>query len=277
MHIETRASARVFAFAVLNKTFTDVDQTFADVVKPSLNFILDSSLQTNDPTSFDLVLERTMPQRALSIGLLVAATLAGAWLPLRSAHAADLDYSFGDAPPPIPQTKVEFGTGWYVRGDIAATRSEQAMPSAVSFNTTNPAVIPVSPGLGFSTSNDVGYTASIGGGYQFNRWFRTDLLFDFHEPIRSTYTGGGLTCPGGFTAAGALMQEGCSPHYSGALKSYDVLFNGYLDLGTWYSVTPYVGAGVGMAFGHYTSSVQFTQSDGTPYNVYPTDPTTGAT
>ena len=214
-----------------------------------------------------------MLQRTLSHGFVLAAILAGAPLPPSAAHAADLDYNYGEPP---PETKVQFGSGWYIRGDIAATRLEEARPSAVSFDTTNPATIPVPPGLGFSSGSDIGYTATLGAGYQFNRWFRSDLVFDFHQPVRSSYTGGALLCPGGFNALGVLQAEGCSPHYAGGLNQYDVLINGYIDLGTWYSVTPYIGAGVGVAFGHYSSSVTFTQSDGTPYNVYPTDPTTGA-
>ena len=216
-----------------------------------------------------------MLQRQIFLGLAFAAAISGATLPISVAHGADLDYNYGEPPP--PETKVEFGSGWYVRGDIAATRMEEAQPSAVSFDTTNPTTIPVAPGLGFSSGHDVGYTASLGAGYQISRWFRTDLMFDFHQPVRSSYTGAPLTCPGGFNAFGMLGQEGCSPHYSGALNQYDVLINGYVDLGTWYSVTPYVGAGVGMAFGHYSSSVKFTQSDGSSYNIYPTDPTTNTT
>ena len=36
--------------------------------------------------------------------------------------------------------------------------------------------------------------------------------------------------------------------YRGNIASYVTMFNGYADLGTWYGVTPYVGAGVGFAY-----------------------------
>ena len=61
-----------------------------------------------------------MSHRTFTIGLLAVATAVTTGLALPIAHAADLDFGFGTAPP-IAETKVEFGTGWYVRGDIAAT------------------------------------------------------------------------------------------------------------------------------------------------------------
>ena len=212
-----------------------------------------------------------MSYRLLPSSLLA---LAGLGLMAGQAAAADLDPAYGIIPP-LQQERVEFGTGWYVRGDIGVNRTQKVTPSGIDFDTTNPAVIPVPPNLSFDSGSKIGYTASLGGGYQFNRWFRSDVVFDFHQPLKTTYQGGSLTCPGSFNAAGVLQQEGCSPHYTGALNSYDVLINGYVDLGTWYSVTPYLGAGVGLSFGHYSSSVKFTQSDGTSYNISPTDPTTG--
>ena len=63
---------------------------------------------------------------------------------------------------------------------------------------------------------------------------------------------------------------GCTGNYVGKLSSYDVLFNGYLDLGTWYGITPFVGVGAGLSFGHYQTSSTFIQSNGVPYQVtYP--------
>ena len=216
-----------------------------------------------------------MSYRTFTLGLLAAASLAGSLATLGVAKAADLDGFYGDAPPPEAETKVEFGSGWYIRGDIGVTRTQNVAPNGVSFNTQDPTVIPVPPTLSFTPSSKVGYTASLGAGYEFNHWFRAELMTDFHEPLKTSYQGGSLKCPGGFNAAGVQEQEGCSPHYTASLKNYDVLVNGYLDLGTWHGITPYVGAGVGMAFGHYSSSVAFTQSDGTSYNINPVDPTTG--
>lgn len=39
-----------------------------------------------------------------------------------------------------------------------------------------------------------------------------------------------------------------SDAYAASIRSALVLVNGYVDLGTWYGFTPFVGAGVGVAF-----------------------------
>jgi opacity protein-like surface antigen len=59
----------------------------------------------------------------------------------------------------------------------------------------------------------------------------------------------------------------CTGNYKANLSSYDVLANVYVDLGTWSSVTPYVGAGVGLSFGHYSTSSTYIQGNGSSYNV----------
>ena len=43
--------------------------------------------------------------------------------------------------------------------------------------------------------------------------------------------------------------------------------NAYLDLGTWSAVTPYVGAGVGAAFGRLGSTTTWRMQNGLPYHV----------
>jgi opacity protein-like surface antigen len=55
------------------------------------------------------------------------------------------------------------------------------------------------------------------------------------------------------------------------ISAASVLFNGYIDLGTWYCITPYIGAGVGAAYvstTDYASAVAppFTSSDHHQWN-----------
>ncbi len=217
-----------------------------------------------------------MSKNILSLALLVATVVT----PLASARAADLDPGYAEIPA-LQEAKVEFGSGWYIRGDLAATKTLHATSSNPTFNTTDPASIPTAPTLSFDSSSDLGYTASLGAGYQFNRWFRADAIFDFHQPVASNYSGTPSTCPGAYLLQSdgtyKLGQEGCVPHYGANLQTYDVLFNGYIDLGTWYHVTPYVGAGVGLAFGHYSASSKYFQTDGTSYNNVITYPPSGQT
>jgi opacity protein-like surface antigen len=70
-----------------------------------------------------------------------------------------------------------------------------------------------------------------GVGYQFNNWLRGDITLDYQFGSRFSV----LDNP---AVAGAKL-------WSSALFA-----NGYVDLGTWYGVTPYVGAGVGSAYNY---------------------------
>src|SRR6185437_8650685 len=43
----------------------------------------------------------------------------------------------------------------------------------------------------------------------------------------------------------------CSDFYHGTVQSSVFLANGYVDLGSWYGITPFVGAGVGVAYNRF--------------------------
>jgi opacity protein-like surface antigen len=133
-------------------------------------------------------------------------------------EAADLGSFFGGSTPPDasePEQPVEFGTGWYLRGDVAYARD--SLPEVDSFGVFY---------TGQSPRNT--YSLGIGGGYKFNQWFRTDLTLDFREPLGAQDPSTGSDATG---------------------ERWDALANGYVDLGTWSGFTPYIGAGVGAAFG----------------------------
>lgn len=234
-----------------------------------------------------------MLHRSLSLHVPFAAALVGSLLTLASAQAADLDfpagYGYGDAPP--PQTKIEFGTGWYIRGDIGATAIPQATSSQPSIYSAGGVFYDNAPNLILSRPDHLGYDASIGGGYAFLKWFRADAIFDFHQPLSSSYQGAPFQCQNGFgenpgytlasgqtVPATAYVTNGtCTGSFKASLKSYDVLANGYFDIGTWYGITPYVGAGIGLSFGHYQTAATYTQADGSSYNISVTNPVTTAT
>ena len=242
------------------------------------------------------------PRSPLTLGLLAAAALLA---PPATARAADLDENYGYAEAPqevpvasIPQTKVEFGTGWYVRGDLAATSIPKVGASTPTNESINGIFYDNAPALLFSNGNRIGYTASLGAGYSFLNGFRADFIADFHQPLSSSVDGAPYNCQNGYllhpsvttsstvngvtssntSAAYSTATYGtCTGHYASALKSYDVLVNGYYDIGHWYGVTPYVGAGIGLAFGHYSTGSTYTQADGTSYNINITEPVTGST
>ena len=225
-----------------------------------------------------------MPLRLSTFGLLAAASLA----PLATARAADLDENYGyvDAPQDvpaaqIPETKVEFGTGWYVRGDIGATRLPSLDLSTPAANSAPPTQL--------TQSSRFGYVASLGGGYSFNRWFRADVTADFHQPVNvkqlanfhaasssNGYINNNESCQLGYEGYTSVQiasfsepyYENCTSNNQASITNFNILINGYIDLAHWSIFTPYIGAGVGLSFGHYVSSVSYYNPDGTPYNTY---------
>jgi opacity protein-like surface antigen len=155
-----------------------------------------------------------------------------------AALAADLPM----APPPqyyAPPPVEDFG-GWYLRGDIGLNASSGKLHN--NLYDTLPATASLQH-LGHNFSGGTSY--GIGVGYQFNNWFRGDITGEyrgksnFHGLDLITFDNGGTT---GFG----------SDHYTGSKSEWLFLANAYADLGTWYCVTPFIGAGIGAA--HVTTS-----------------------
>lgn len=174
--------------------------------------------------------------------LLLAVTLG--ILSVASAQAADLDSPYFEGRAPAVEPLQEFGTGWYLRGDIAAARDK------------SPTLAPDLSFLNKGTQNS--WSTGLGMGYQFNSWFRTDLTLDFRKTLKSSgnaatvvcpYTAATMVDPNTNTAIGVLYNtnDTCTPKQNASISSQAVMLNGYFDLGTWASVTPYVGAGVGVS------------------------------
>ena len=72
-------------------------------------------------------------------------------------------------------------------------------------------------------------TGGVGVGIK-SKWLRTDVTFDYLAPLKYN---------------GTIARPATSPPRS---RRFSALFNGYLDLGTWYRMTPYIGAGAGVAY-----------------------------
>ena len=142
--------------------------------------------------------------------------MAGLLLP-GAATAADMPGSVSPVAAPIEQTLPSSApAAWYLRGDLGYYwgRMDGAQ-SAPGF--ANPG----DNGLGDGVTGGVGVGLKAG-------WLRADLTVDY---TGMKYTGS-VAAPGDTTAKVAAVTG---------------LFNGYLDLGTWYGLTPYVGAGAGVS------------------------------
>ncbi len=145
------------------------------------------------------------------------------------AHAADMPGLPPIYPPPIEEYVV---SGWYLRGDIGMTNQKFKGLHQRLYDVPGTTVEAV--GMGWDSSMFFG----LGVGYKFNDWFRADITGEyrgkanFHGSDNVTFTGG--------------SQPGVD-NYSGSKSEWVFLANAYVDLGTWWCVTPYVGAGIGGA------------------------------
>jgi opacity protein-like surface antigen len=161
--------------------------------------------------------------------------IAGAFVvgAVNLAAAADLPM-----PPPPPMEAPPAYSGWYLRGDVGAglnQLSEQASTFAVSVPT---GFADAGSGVGVQALADVGV------GYQFNNWFRADVTGEYRLPTK--YWGLESYNSTGFFSPDCAVV--CYDRYSGDVSSAVALVNGYFDIGSWYGVTPFVGAGVGVAY-----------------------------
>lgn len=143
-----------------------------------------------------------------------------------AAFAADMAI----APPPMyaPAPVAEEFGGWYLRGDIGFSNQrvdrlnnalDATLTSSVQTNNFNSAGI-----------------FGLGVGYKVNNWFRADVTGEyrgnsqFFGTDRITYAGGVGT-----------------DTYRATKNEWVVMANAYVDLGTWWCITPFIGAGVGGA------------------------------
>jgi len=124
-------------------------------------------------------------------------------------------------PPPPPfegPTVEEYASGWYLRGDVGYRVYENSGATAL---------------VGPQPSNvriDDSYFLGAGVGYKLH-WFRADLTADYG------------------TQSDFFADTAVAPNdYSMKVDNVAVLTNAYIDLGTWWGFTPYVGGGIGAAF-----------------------------
>jgi opacity protein-like surface antigen len=130
-----------------------------------------------------------------------------------AARAAD---PAGTWPLPIKQEiYTDLISGWYARADLG-----------YRWQTIDRVELPPGELITAWTLRDA-FTVGFGGGYK-HHWFRADVTVDYGNRVR--FEGDAPGAPG---------------YYQARIDSITVLANAYLDLGTWWGLTPYVGAGIG--------------------------------
>ena len=154
---------------------------------------------------------------------LKVSALACSLAAISAASAADL------LPPPPDLDRdevVELGNGWYLRGDVGYI--DYATPRDVAFGV--PGALPLD-------GERLEAAVSVGGGigYQLANWLRVDATVDHR--FGAELSG---TRPNPTYAVGAIRDVA-------EIESTTGLLNAYVDLGSWAGVTPYLGAGIGVA------------------------------
>lgn len=148
-----------------------------------------------------------------------------------AAHAAD--YPQPPPPPPYippPPPQQECCDSWYLRGFVGVgMNGKYKLDYITETNAT----------LQHTDQSD-SYFIGGGVGYEVNSWLRLEASAEYRAKSRVyafvTYPPNGLD------------------EYQGYLKSWVLLANAFVDLGTWDCWTPFVGVGVG---GAYNSLVDF--------------------
>lgn len=166
------------------------------------------------------------------MGAFKTVALAGALVISATAVAIGADMPPPPMPayPPAPLRGSIDASGIYLRGDIG-----MGVMSEVKASYRN---IPATTAVAYSYG-DYGNVpfGGVGVGYQFNNWFRFDVTGELRGnakiAFRDSYTD-------------ALGNSGVNS-VSGTLRSAVFLANAYVDLGNWYGLTPFLGAGVGVA------------------------------
>ncbi|GAB4534211.1 MAG: porin family protein [Roseibium sp.] len=157
-----------------------------------------------------------------------------------AGFAADLPTPVIEHVPQIPAVG-----GWYLRGDIGYK-------------------IYSTPDLKYGTLDfydekmDGTFMIGAGVGYKFNSHFRTDFTIDYEFPAEVS-----AKAPCGL----------CGRDYSIEKADIDVwtfMLNGYVDIGTWNRITPYVGAGIGASY-VTTSDIRYDNGSGGGTGTYEGD------
>jgi opacity protein-like surface antigen len=141
------------------------------------------------------------------------------------ANAADMPGLPPIYPPPVEEFSV---SGWYLRGDIGMTNQQfKKLHQRLYDAPTTLSVTAV--GMGWDSSTFFG----LGAGYKFNDWFRADVTGEYRG--KANFHGSDI-----YQTVGGPGVD----NYSGSKSEWVFMANAYVDLGTWWCLTPYVGLGI---------------------------------
>lgn len=149
-----------------------------------------------------------------------------------------------DMPPPVEAPEYT-GTisgvgGWYIRGDLGYNASLSGDDVKLTKYNAGDGSYET---MKFDSSRlDGDFVLSAGAGYQFNDYFRTDFTLDYFAADFDASSMHNSPC-----SRGQLNSTKCAYKYNNSMNALSLLANGYVDLGTVWGLTPYLGAGAGVA------------------------------
>lgn len=153
--------------------------------------------------------------------IIPALTVLAALMAIPAARAADMPL-----PPPAPEPCC---SNWYLRGDIGFSNQNVGSLGGQNY-----------AGYDSVASVDKSFDAApffgLGIGYTFNNWLRFDVTGEY----RGSANFHGMDIG---NAGGVIFPD----NYSGSKSEWTFLTNGYVDLGTWNCITPFIGAGIGVS------------------------------
>jgi opacity protein-like surface antigen len=140
-----------------------------------------------------------------------------------TARAADV--------PIVPYVEPAPIGGWYLRGYIGMSNQQVGKLDNALFATGGTVQFLD------SGSFDSAPIYGIGAGYQFNQWFRADLTGEYRGKAS-------FSALDRYDFNNDGVWDGTN-QYTATKHEWLLLANAYVDLGTWWGITPYVGAGIG--------------------------------
>lgn len=175
------------------------------------------------------------------MGTLRKSHLLGALVALVASPALAADLPVIELPPvvaaPVKPIAKTF-SGWYLRADIGVTNQEvDELENEVLFERaeSNGDKIDFVVEPDFDSAG----VAGVGVGYKFNRWLRADVTGEYR--LKSSFHAYDR-----YDSGGNGTWNGTND-YNARKSEWLVLANAYVDLGSWYGFSPYVGAGIGMS------------------------------
>lgn len=161
--------------------------------------------------------------------LMTLALAAAVTAALTASHARAADMPQYLPPPPIE----DYG-GWYLRGDLGFSKQRTKGIHHPLMDT--PAVFQWLDSGRFDSAPIFG----LGIGYRHNSWFRWDVTAEFRAKAEFSaldfYDGDGDLTD---------LDDAGANDWRFKKSEYLLMWNAYIDLGTWKGITPFVGAGIG--------------------------------